>query len=616
MKKEINGFEIDKYNVHGFDLSNKEEGKTTSICVFCSKDRKPQNQKQKCVEIDLNIGWFTCQHCGESGQLHTFKKKKIDSKRKVFKKPEWKNITNLSESVVKWFENERKISQNTLKNARVGSGIKKMPPEWNKSKVICFTYFRFNELINIKYRSRSKDFMLYTGAELILYGYDNIIQSTECIIVEGEIDQLTWLDARYNYCVSVPNGATLKRINTEYLDSAIEDGIFENKEKIYIGTDNDEAGIILRDELVRRLGAERCYKLDFGDYKDSNALYVDSCNKYGKEKAREILLEVKNNAKTFPIQGVIELSDVESDLDVLYEEGLKKGLSLPFEDLSITVDLGRILTITGIPGHGKTAGVHQILSYFSTVYDYKAGIFTPESYPPKLFFSLAIEIICGCKFNSKYLKKQDYIQAKDFIKSYYKFIYPESFYLDDILESARQLVYRVGIKILVIDAYNNVLHKMQKFERDDLYVERFYIKLHEFAKRYNILIILVAHPVKIERRKDGSFNIPTAYDIKGGSAHYEKNDFIMCFYRNYKEKLTDVIVQKIKFRHLGEVCSKSYKFNGYNSRFYLSTMDKDNSNWIKNPPILESENMEFDGHLINNNDGDIFDRMEGDEAPF
>ena len=62
---EINGFKIDKFNVHGFNVGNKTTGKETCLCVFCSKDRKPSNQKLKVATVYFDTAYYKCNHCGE-----------------------------------------------------------------------------------------------------------------------------------------------------------------------------------------------------------------------------------------------------------------------------------------------------------------------------------------------------------------------------------------------------------------------------------------------------------------------------------------------------------------------------------------------------------------------
>lgn len=616
---EINGFEIDKFNHLGFEI-NKTKGKTTSTCVHCSHKRSTTaHRKQKCVMIDLDVGIYTCQHCGISGQLHKFKKKS-KQKKKYKKPPPWKNVTKIPDAVVKYFEDERCISQITLENSKVTAGRVGMPPDFGrKVPSIFFNYFKNGELINIKYRTRDKGFRSYGGAELILYNYDWIISSKECCITEGEIDALSYIDAGYPYTVSVPNGATLKKVNLDYIDSAIEEGIFDKKDKIYISVDNDEPGINLRDELVRRLGAHRCYKVVVGDCKDANQFYIENTRKWGKGTAKEKLLKCLSEAKLFPIDGVIEMDDIEEDLDTMYIDGLPKGYPLPFKGLNVNIELCRVLTLTGIPSHGKTAVVHQILAYVTLVYKWKIGVFSPESYPPKLYYALSIQILIGCDFTSKYINKDDYKTAKNHLKEYYSFIYPkEDFLLDSILNAAKQLVYRKGIRVLVLDAFNNIEHDYGKFERGDIMIERFYMKLHRFAKENSVFIILVAHPLKMGKNAKGLYDVPTAYDIKGGAPHYDKADFIICPYRHFvgtggKKPYTEIIVQKVKFKHLGQVGSADFRFNPFTSRYTPLEEKDDKRNWLKEPPE-NVEKIEDDGQIMDD-DEDIL--IENDEPiPF
>ena len=67
---ELNGFEIESYNVHKI-----KEGSKTSVCPECSHTRKPQNQKQKCLSVFWDTGLGQCNHCSATIQLHTYKKR-------------------------------------------------------------------------------------------------------------------------------------------------------------------------------------------------------------------------------------------------------------------------------------------------------------------------------------------------------------------------------------------------------------------------------------------------------------------------------------------------------------------------------------------------------------
>ena len=123
-------------------------------------------------------------------------------------------------------------------------------------------------------------------------------------IVEGEIDALSLHEAGIYSVCSVPNGASKGNQKLEYLDNCFQ--YFKNKTEIVLCTDNDNAGLNLRKELARRFGQYLCKYVDFKDYKDANEILV-------KEGA-EILRNYLNEAKSFPIKGVINVDDIWSSV--------------------------------------------------------------------------------------------------------------------------------------------------------------------------------------------------------------------------------------------------------------------------------------------------------------
>ena len=143
-----------------------------------------------------------------------------------------------------------------------------MPQTGKEENTIKFNYMIGDQLINIKYRDARKNFKLYKGAEKIFYNINSIIGYNWCVIVEGEMDAAAVHEIGIRNVISVPNGATLNHNNLDYLDSCID--YFADKEKVIIAVDNDTAGEALKQELIRRLGSEVCFTVDFGEYKDAN----------------------------------------------------------------------------------------------------------------------------------------------------------------------------------------------------------------------------------------------------------------------------------------------------------------------------------------------------------
>jgi len=137
---------------------------------------------------------------------------------------------------------------------------------------IAFGYWREGQLVNVKYRRmRDKAFWQVRGAEKVLYGLDDVVGEDCVVIVEGEMDKLSFAEAGVPFCVSVPDGAPAKvkgRVPApgedkkfEYLWNCQE--WLNDKTSIVIATDADEPGRALAEELARRLGRERCYVVDW-----------------------------------------------------------------------------------------------------------------------------------------------------------------------------------------------------------------------------------------------------------------------------------------------------------------------------------------------------------------
>ena len=208
--QEINGYAIESFNQYGL-----EEGKTQGICPLCSSNRKPPKQKLKCASYDWHTGLGTCHNCNTTFQLHTYKRKGDNIKE--FIRPVNENISPVKNTKVEdWFKS-RGINKNTLQTLKISEGLEWMPQTGKEENTIKFNYFIGNDLINIKYRDGRKNFKLFKGAEKIFYNINSIVGYNSCIIVEGEMDVLSFHEAGIRNVVSVPNGATVNNNNLDCL---------------------------------------------------------------------------------------------------------------------------------------------------------------------------------------------------------------------------------------------------------------------------------------------------------------------------------------------------------------------------------------------------------------
>ena len=554
-------------------IYNYEPNGERSLCPECSHLRKKKTDK--CLAWDKKENRGYCHNCTAA----FFEFRPHEAKEYVY--PEWSNKTELSDKAVKYFES-RMISQNTLVKMKVYSDNEYMPQFTKAVPVICFPYFFNDKLINIKFRGPQKSFKLVSGAELIFWNIDTLTKSDEVIIVEGEIDALTLIQAGFENTMSVPNGANK---NLEYLDSCIE--MFAGIKKIYIATDQDTKGIELKSELIRRLGPERCYVVSFKDCKDANEYLL----KYG-----DGIKDVIRDAKPVPVKGIVEINTLYADIRNLYEQGIQEGSKIdqPIIDNTISWETSRLAIVTGIPGSGKSEFVDYIVAKLNIKHGWKAAFFTPENYPLKFHYAKLYEKLIGKKFSQHKSNELEWDMAYDYIRNNFFYILnEEDFTVKSILDSAKILVKTRGVKTLVIDPYNKLEHKYTDSETQ--YISRFLDQIIQFAKFNDVLIFLIAHPKKMNKI-EGKIDVPSLYDISGSANFYNKTDYGITVHRktdsdNVMINEVNVYFQKIKYKHLGKQGIVSLNYDYETGRFNQAGDDK--ANWLKPDKIEITSQINF-----------------------
>ena len=533
---EINGFEIDEFNVHKL-----EEGKTQGICPLCSHDRKPSNKKLKCASYDWKRGLGTCHNCNQTFQMHTYKRK--GDAQKEYTKPEPTDEINISQKAEDWFSS-RGISSQTLFDLGVAEGLEYMPQTGKVENTIQFNYYIGGELVNIKYRDGRKNFKLYKGAEKVFYNIDATNGYDSVYIVEGEMDVLSFHEAGIKNCISVPNGATLNSNNLEYLDNCID--YFADKEKVIIAVDSDEAGQALQSELVRRLGAELCYTLDFKDCKDAN----EYLQKYGKEE----LAKRVHTAKAIPLENVLTYREIEADVEDFVFNGFKPGYQIGidnFDDIFSTYT-GQFITVTGIPSSGKSDFVDQMAVGYNLNYGWKTAFASPENKPTYLHAHKLIRKFWQGMPDKSDVGSDKWNNISSHINDNFFFIEMDRYSLDSVLRKGAELVKRKGIKCLVIDPYNKVRDTDAKTDDVNKYTLEYLQKIETFCKKFDVLVIIVAHPTKMYKNAEGKIEEPTMYNIKGGGEWYDASYHGILVHRDYDAKTVKAKVLKVKFQNLGE----------------------------------------------------------------
>jgi len=540
-----------------YQIDARSNNENSIKCPVCSDERKGKGKKPMTFNAQKGVG--NCHHCTAKFVEKGKNAHQMKPERKEYTRPVWTNSTELSEALVKWFKG-RGISQQTLIDFRITEGMEWMPQVQKPMNCIKLNYFRDGELVNIKFRTGNKLFKLVSGAELSLYHIDALKGAKECVFVEGEIDALSFHEVGIKNVVSVPNGAS-KGARLEYMDNCWQ--YLEGIETVYLGTDNDEAGRLLRDELARRIGKERCKIIDYGIYKDANEVI----------QAEPLLLpDLMKQAKDYPIEGIFKIEDIETRLIDLQKNGLNAGVGTSigsFNEL-ITWVPGYVTVITGVPNHGKGEFLDQILIDLARLHDWAFGIYSPENHPLELHVSKLASKIVGTAFNS--IRKEELNGfISEFNDRFFFIMPPDDLTLESILESGRILVRKYGIKGLVIDPWNKLDHQFTGSETQ--YISNALDKIDMFAKTNGVHVFLVAHPMKLQREKDSKrVEVPTPYQISGSSHWFNKPANCITVYRNFFEDgsntTTDIHVQKVKFKHWGKQGQVSLLYDYESGRYY------------------------------------------------
>ena len=517
---------------------NATSGEVKTQCPKCSTSRKKSSDPCLAVNVDEGI-WF-CHHCGWKGSLKKVKEHNFSDVVPMPTLPDPPK-TNIPDKVYQWFE-DRKISRDTVDSEKIGY----------ENRWIHFPFYKDGQVVNVKSRTGDKKFRQSKNAEKCFYRFDNMVGMETIIITEGEMDALSLVECGFINAVSVPDGAPAEGSKPSdkkfsYLLSAEEH--LMNAQTVILCTDSDGAGKHLRDELSRRIGREKCFRVVYPDgCKDINDVLIN----YGKEKVEEIV----SNAHPYPIDGVVMVQDVEDDaIDLLLKPDVK-GLSTGWSaiDDHYLVSPSELTVVTGVPNMGKSEWMDAVMINMVKLYGWNFGIFSAENFPVKHHLLKLVG-----KFLSQPFWGDDRISEKKarstmkILNDHIKFIgtQEDSVTIENIMDQAKVLNYRYGLQGLIVDPWNTLEHKFGDGENETLYVSRVLSQLSAFAKVNEIHIWLVAHPRKMENGVDRKPVVPTPYDIAGSANWYNKADNAITVHRHRTETddYAGIHVQKIRFQY-------------------------------------------------------------------
>ena len=540
--------------------------------------------KEKTPSFNVSKQGYKCFGCGKSGtdavaflmehdSINYIQALKIISdkynipfseKVKAYERP-IPRLEKLPPATIDYFD-KRGISNDTLLRFGITQINEWMPLAKKEVPTICFPFIRDDQLINIKYRAKDKDFKLHKNAELIFYNIDALKNETTAIIVEGEIDCLSLHEAGIYNVVSVPNGAGTGQLQLKYLDNCWQE--FEDKDQIILFTDNDTVGLSLRDELARRLGKERCYKVDYPEgCKDANEILI----KHGKPMLQSII----DQSKKWPLDGIVTMDDIFETVEDYYINGYPQGVKAgigEFDEL-LSFSGGQMTVVTGAPNMGKSEFIDYIVTSLARKHNWKFTMCSFEN-PIPFHVTKLMEKFVGLSFNFRKdpahrMSRAEFEHGIYLTDSYFSFlnILQVEVSIEGIIQKLTEVVRRTGIKGVVIDPWNYIEHKVPYGYTETQYISESLTLIKEFALRTDTHVFIIAHPRKLMKDTKGKYPPATMYDIAGSAHFFNKADNGISVHRDFETGIVTAYVQKVRFSWLGQTGFACFTYNTFTRQY-------------------------------------------------
>jgi twinkle protein len=372
---------------------------------------------------------------------------------------------------------------------------------------------------------------------------DESLKDHPLIITEGEFDALIAIQCGFSRVVSVPDGAPAVQVadgtrKYEYLDLDALRGIKE----IILATDSDGPGVNLMNDLAIRLGRQRCKWVPYPKgCKDLNDAFMS----YGHKGVVQSIAR----AEWCWVDGVYRMEDLPP-----VQETAVFNIGLPALDKHYNIRPNDFCVVAGVPGGGKTSFLTEVAARMALQYGWTTAFASFEQ-SPQIDFKRNLRTY----FNKAKVINQspeDRARADRWINEKFCFICPgddDEVTLEWTLERCAAAVIQHGARMIVIDPWNEMDHSkpadMTLTEYTGFAIKQF----KKFAKKYQVHLIVAAHPAKPRRLEDGTYPVPSLYDISDSAHWANKADVGVIIYRDKKKGEFSTSVRVVKSRYHDQI---------------------------------------------------------------
>ena len=351
----------------------------------------------------------------------------------------------------------------------------------------------------------------------ILWNMNRINNSKPLVITEGQLDCASIIEAGYTNCVSVLKGSQ----GMGWIEYCWD--WLQQFDSIIVFSDGDKPGKKMRDEIINRLGAMKCKYVEFPEkleWKNTGKFYpVKDANEILQCKGREYLLELINTAKDIPITSVAKLSEIK-ELNPNDMDGFEVGIHQLDKEL-MKIFTGGVTLLTGLPSAGKTTFLNQVVLRAMDS-GYKTFLFSREllNGMSKGWFN---QVAAGRRnmHAIKLSNGNDFWVVNDDAKRKITAHYDDFFYIykdeeenseDKLFESMELCATKKGLRLFVID--NLMTVQLNATTDTNKAQTEFMNRLIRFSMKYDVVVICIAHPRKIQGSTDiGLFDVAGSQNI-------------------------------------------------------------------------------------------------------
>ena len=215
----------------------------------------------------------------------------------------------------------------------------------------------------------------------------------------------------------------------------------------------------------------------------------------------------------------------------------KKFLGKPLFDENFKIRKGDFTVVTGHPSSGKSTFVNHLMCQLVKHHGLKIGFASFEQKPQtdhlrllRKWYLFDYELFDKGYFQADEMKQ---LRCNKWIDNNFCVIVPSFEDMVDLpwlIEKMQVAVLQKNCDVIVIDPFNELDHDTTG-DPMRLYIGLFIKTLKRFAQRHDVHVLVVAHPRKLSKDKEGNIEIPNLYDIEESSMWYNKTDLGLIIHR-------------------------------------------------------------------------------------